>query len=138
MRFKINIFLLVCTLLFQTSCSMRGYFGFTPPSTPSSGSVVIESPTVTSIWPAAGVLNGGNQITIFGTGFLSGVVVRFDGIACTSLVLLSSTAITCTTPLHSAGAVTVMATNSDTQTGSLSSGYTYQAAPTITSVTASS
>ena len=116
---------------------MRGYFGFTPPSTPSSGNVVIESPTITSIWPAAGVLNGGNQITIFGTGFLSGVEVTFGGTACTSLVLSSSTAITCTTPAGSAGAWTVTATNSDTQTGSLSSGYTYQAAPTITSVTPS-
>ena len=77
-------------------------------------------------------------MTITGTGFLSGVGVTFGGTACTSVVVVSGTSITCITPAHSAGAVTVTATNSDTQTGSLSNGYTYQAAPTITSIVDSS
>ena len=98
----------------------------------------MPAPTVTSVKASIGPLAGGTLVEVTGTGFLSEVAVKFDGTLCTGLVLLSSTSVICTTPLHSAGAVTVTATNSDNQSGSLSPGYTYQAAPTVTSVTASS
>ena len=104
----------------------------------SRGYTYQAAPTVTSVTPSSGVTAGGTAVTITGTGFLSGVRVRFGGTLCTDLVLLSSTSITCTIPAHSAGAVTVTARNSDNQIGSLSSGYTYQAAPTVTLVRDSS
>src|SRR6185369_11114218 len=49
----------------------------------------------------------------------------------------NSTSITATTPAHAAGAVNVVVTNSDTQSGTLSNGYTYTVAnpaPTVTSI----
>ena len=106
----------------------------------SSGYTYQAAPTVTLVTASSGATAGGTAVTITGTGFLSGVGVKFDGKPCTGLVQKSSTSITCTTPAHSAGAVTVTARNSDTQSGSLSSGYTYQAAPTptVTSIVASS
>jgi hypothetical protein len=92
------------------------------------------APTVTSVAPNAGALAGGTAITITGTGFLSGATVDLGGSTCTSVVVVSTTSITCTTSAHAAGAVNVTVTNADTQNGALASGYTYQAAPTVTSV----
>ena len=95
------------------------------------------APTVTLVTASSGALDGGTLVTVKGAGFLSGVGVTFDGTACTTLTLTSSTELTCTTPAHSPGPVTVRATNTDGQGGSLYPGYTYQAAPTVTSVIAS-
>jgi hypothetical protein len=42
------------------------------------------------------------------------------------VVVASGTQMTATTPAHAAGAVNVVVTNPDTQTGTLTSGYTYR------------
>ena len=86
-----------------------------------------SSPVVSSLSPTSGILAGGTAITITGTGFLSGAAVSIGGSACTSVSVSSATSITCTIPSHAAGAVTVSVTNTDTQSGSLVSGYTYTA-----------
>ena len=52
--------------------------------------------------------------------------------------MVSSTSITATTAAHVAGAVNVVVTNTDAQSGTLTNGYTYTAtnpAPTVTSIT---
>lgn len=84
-----------------------------------------SSPVVSSLSPTSGILAGGTAITITGTGFLSGATVDIGGSACTSVSVSSATSITCTAPSHAAGAVTVSVTNTDTQSGSLVSGFTY-------------
>jgi len=81
--------------------------------------------TVTSVTPANGSSLGGTPVTIAGTGFNAGAGVTFGGTAATSVVVVNATQITATTPAHAAGAVNVTVTNSDTTTGTLTNGYTY-------------
>ena len=47
------------------------------------------------------------------------------GTAATGVTVVSSTSITATTPAHAAGAVNVVVTNTDAQSGTLTNGYTY-------------
>ena len=95
-----------------------------------------DAPTVTSASPNAGALAGATAITITGTGFLNGATVSLGGSPCNSVIVASSTQITCITTAHAAGAVTITVTNADTQNGSAAAAYTYQPAPTVTSVAA--
>jgi hypothetical protein len=93
------------------------------------------APTVTSITPNSGPGAGGTPVTITGTGFLAGATVSLGGTAATSVNVVGSTSITATTPAHVAGAVSVVVTNSDTQSGTLTNGYTYlNPAPTVTAI----
>jgi Galactose oxidase-like, Early set domain/IPT/TIG domain len=96
------------------------------------------APTVSSITPNTGTANGGNGVTIAGTGFLAGATVKLGGTAATGVSVASSTSITATAPAHAAGAVDVLVTNTDSQAGSLINGYTYTGtnpAPTVSSIT---
>src|SRR5262249_9204159 len=69
-----------------------------------------------------------------GTGFLSGATVSFGGTAATAVTVVNGTTITATTPAHAAGAVNVVVTNTDSQSGTLTNGYTYNPAPTVASI----
>ena len=89
----------------------------------SSGSN--PAPTVTTISPSSGSTSGGTPVTITGTGFQSGATVSLGGTAATGVTVVSSTSITATTAAHAAGAVNVVVTNTDSQSGTLSGGYTY-------------
>jgi hypothetical protein len=104
----------------------------------------VAAPTVTSAESnntnavsglAAGPIDGtGHTIDITGTGF-AGSTVTIGGNACTGPVV-AATLITCTAPDNTtAGAEDIVVTNEDTQAGTLSSGWTFQAAPTITTLT---
>jgi hypothetical protein len=94
------------------------------------------APSVAGIGPNSGPASGGTAVTITGTGFQSGATVSLGGMAVSNVVVGSSTSITATTPAHAAGAVNVVVTNSDTQSGILSNGYTY-IAPADFTITAS-
>ncbi len=100
------------------------------------------APTVTSISPNSGTINGGTAVTITGTGFLAGATVSVGGTAATGVTVVNSTSITATTPAHAAGAVNVIVTNSDTQSGTLTQGFTYTTvsnpAPTLTGISPAS
>lgn len=93
------------------------------------GSIVITytlaAPTVTSIAPNSGSLAGNTSVAITGTGFLGGATVDLGGASCSSVVVVSGTSLTCTTGAHAAGAVNLVVTNTDAQTGTLSSAYNY-------------
>lgn len=103
------------TLTTSAAASQGGFlFAFQPP----------PAPTVTSVSPAAGGLDGGTPVTIEGTGFSSDTTVDIGGAAATSVVVVSSTQITCVTPARTAGAKTVTVTNSAGD-GTLASGFTY-------------
>ena len=95
----------------------------------------LSAPTVSSVTPNNGLATGGTAVSIAGTNFVSGASVSFGGSAATSVVVVSATQITATTAAHAGGAVNVVVTNPDTQTGTLTNGFTYRAAPTISSVT---
>src|SRR5436190_9119496 len=98
--------------------------------------VVAAAPAITSVNPNSGSTAGGTNVTITGTNFQSNATVKFGGVAATNVNVTSSTTITATTPAHAAGAVDVLVTNADAQSGTLTAGFTYNVpAPTITSIT---
>ncbi len=93
------------------------------------------TPTITSVSPDSGTLNGGSSISIQGTNFLSATTnctstctdptVTIDGLDCTGVTFVSSTEITCITPVHDiAPDLTVEVTNWDGQSVSFT-GYSY-------------
>jgi len=79
-----------------------------PPTTPddlSSPDLTVSpdltpfnAPSVVSVSPASGINNVPTSITITGTDFRAGATVTVGGLACTSVVVVSSTSITCTVP----------------------------------------
>lgn len=82
------------------------------------------SPTITSVLPAGGATAGGTPLTITGTDFAPTITsVTIDGNACTSVVRVSQTRITCVTPAGTSGSKTLTVTNSDGS--SASSAYAY-------------
>jgi Galactose oxidase-like, Early set domain/IPT/TIG domain/Glyoxal oxidase N-terminus len=83
------------------------------------------APTVSSLTPNSGTANGGTGVTIAGTGFLAGATVKLGGTAATNVSVLSGASISATTSAHAAGAVNVVVTNTDGQSGSAANGYTY-------------
>jgi hypothetical protein len=64
-------------------------------------------------------------VSISGSNFLAGAGVSFGGTAAGSVSVVNSSTITAATPAHAAGAVSVVVTNSDGQSGTLASGFTY-------------
>ncbi len=90
-------------------------------------------PTVTGVSPNTGSTAGGTTVTITGANFATGATVTFGGTGATNVVVVSSTSITATVPAKSAGAVTVTVTVNG-QSGSLTSGFTYVATPTVTGI----
>ena len=84
------------------------------------------APTVTSVGFNTGSLVGGTVVTITGSNFISGATVDFGGLACTSVTFVNPTSLTCITPAHATGAVTVTVTNPDTQSGGAAGAYNYK------------
>jgi hypothetical protein len=64
---------------------------------------------------------------------VTGPGVTFGGSSATNVVFVNSTTLTATTPAHTVGQVDLVVTNPDSQTGTLTNGFTYRDAPTITS-----
>jgi hypothetical protein len=93
-------------------------------------------PTVTAITPNAGPAGGGTAVTIAGANLVAGATVSFGGTAATAVTVASSTSITATTPAQGAGAVSVVVTNPDGQSGTLANGYAYTSTNPVPSVTA--
>jgi hypothetical protein len=80
---------------------------------------------VNSISPSSGTTSGGTSVKITGTGFLSGATVTLGGVAGTNVTVANSTTITATTPSHAAATVNVVVANSNGQSSTLTSGFTY-------------
>ncbi|MDP3396419.1 MAG: IPT/TIG domain-containing protein [Methanoregula sp.] len=107
------------------------------------------SPAVSSITPSTGQNNASVIITdLAGTGFLSGATVKLTksgqtDIVATGVTVVSATRITCTFDLtgKAAGPWNIVVTNTDTQTGTLTNGFTVTSltpTPTFTSITPAS
>jgi IPT/TIG domain len=90
-------------------------------------------PTVSSVSPSGGTVAGGTSVVITGTNFTGATGVTFGGVAAT-VVSVSATSITATTPAHAAGAVNVSVTT-PAGTGTGGNLFTYGASlPTVTSI----
>ncbi len=121
----------------QTSGAIYSQVGTIASNYLRSGSVqimFITAPTATGISPTSGTAAGGTPVTVAGTGFVAGATVTIGGVVCTSPTVVSATSLTCTTGAGSAGAVNVVVSNSDSQSSTLASGFTY-VAPATYSVT---
>jgi hypothetical protein len=106
----------------------QGAYGVTTCVGYTCGASAGAAPTVTSVSPSTGTTAGGTALTITGADFVATPTITVGGAACTGVGFTNSTTITCTTPAHAAGAVNVIVTNPDTQTGTGVSAYTYVAA----------
>lgn len=98
---------------------------------------VVAAPAVSSVAPTFGATAGGTTIVITGTGFVTGATVAIAATACTSVVVNSSTQITCVTGAHaSVNNATLQVTNPSLLSGTLPSAFNYSdaAAPTVVSI----
>lgn len=101
-------------------------------ASPSSLTVTTASAfAVTTISPSSGPTGGGTAITMTGTAFVNGATVTIGGAAATSVSWVSATSITATTPTGTVGLKDVVVTNPDTQSATLTSGFTYVGAPAV-------
>jgi hypothetical protein len=91
------------------------------------------APTISSISPASGALGGGTAVTLTGTGFLSAATVSIGSAPLSGITVVSSTSITGFTTSSTSGAKDVVVTNTDSQVGTLTNGYTYSAGPSVAS-----
>ncbi len=96
-------------------------------------------PTILSVSPNTGSLNGATFITITGTNFQAGAsAVIGPSPACLGMNVVSATSMTCTTRATVAGTYDIDVTNGDGQQGVGSGLFTYLADPTVTQVSPNS
>ena len=93
---------------------------------------------ITGVVPGNGSTVGGATVRITGAGFVAGASVRFGTVLSPSVTVVNSTAIDATVPANTVGTFSVSVTNGAGTWGVGSNLFTYVAAPTVTSVTASS
>ncbi|MFN3202148.1 MAG: IPT/TIG domain-containing protein [Bradymonadia bacterium] len=87
-----------------------------------------EDLTLNSIIPPQGVVTGGTEVRIIGSGFYEGLNIRFDNIPCQSLEIESLNRARCVTPPGTVGtaAVTAVVQAGDgLQNAELEGGFTY-------------
>ena len=75
--------------------------------------------------PATGSTSGGTAVTVTGHDFTGATAVTLGGNACTSLVVVNDTTITCVTPAHAAGAVGVTVTTPVGTSAARANSFTY-------------
>ncbi|MDX6373283.1 MAG: hypothetical protein QOD98_2271, partial [Nocardioidaceae bacterium] len=97
------------------------------------GFTYVDAPTLTTVTPTTGPTGGGTSLTLTGTVFRAGMQVRFGGVLATGVTVVSATQATAVAPAHAAGAVDVSVTTPG-GTATLTGGYTYVAAPSLTAV----
>ena len=83
------------------------------------------SPTITSISPAYGTVDGGTAITITGTGFVDTPTVTIGGRSCTGITFVDATSVTAVTPAGKPGDRDVKITNPDAGYATLTKGFKY-------------
>jgi hypothetical protein len=98
--------------------------------------VGVDPPVVTRISPAAGLLDGGNMVTVVGTGFSPNATVTIDSVIAAiedynPTAVRTSTALSVRAPAHAAGPVDVVVTNADGQKHRIAGGYTYAPSETF-------
>ena len=82
-------------------------------------------PNVTSISSTRGRAIGGLPVTISGTNFDAGAKVTMGGLPASAVKVVSATEIQALTPARTAGAVDIVVTNADGQSGRLAAAFTY-------------
>lgn len=83
-------------------------------------------PTISAIDPASGPVAGGTLVTVSGTGFEPGALLRIGGRAAASVVVVSATTVEAIAPEGDNGAADVEIINPDAQSATLAGGFTYE------------
>jgi hypothetical protein len=84
-------------------------------------------PTIASLSPSSGGMEGGTVVTVTGTGFdtaAGGTTVTIGGVAATAVTVTSETSLTCTAPAGAAGPADVVVSTSG-GSATLAQGFTY-------------
>jgi hypothetical protein len=102
-----------------------GGYSVTLPSAFTYTSATPVAPTLTSVTPRNGPRTGGTLITLSGTNFQPGAVVRVGGTAANGVTYLGTTTLTAFTPAGTTGGQTVSVTNPSTLSAQLANGFTY-------------
>jgi hypothetical protein len=97
-------------------------FTYTTPPTPA------PAPTVTSLSPAQGSVTGGTDVTINGTNFKPGVLVRFGGTTAT-IVSVTTTRVVARTPAQAEGVTSLTVLNTDGYGVQLPEAFTFRGLP---------
>lgn len=83
-------------------------------------------PSLTSVTPNFDRVSGGAALTITGARFVSGATVTIGGVACTSVVIVDSTQITCNSPVNQLeGIYDLVVTNPNGESATLALAFTY-------------
>lgn len=99
----------------------RSVFTYQAPTPPPP-----VAPQVTSLSPVSGSMDGGNTVTVTGSGFTPDAVVRFGGERATGVQVASPTALSAVAPVNLDGQVPVSVTTSAGEGATAGgSGYTY-------------
>ena len=98
--------------------------------TPTTPTPVAAQPTVTTIAPQTGPIEGGTAVTIAGTNFTESAVVTVGGVGLAGAQVVNATTITGTTGAHAAGVVDVLVRIGN-QTATLGGGFTYTPPPPV-------
>ena len=103
-------------------------------SLPTGYNALGTAPTLTTVTPNSGTTGGGTNIVLTGTNFQAGATVTVNGNAAGSVMVTSSTSISCWTPAGAAATVAVRVTNLDAQFAELATGFTYTTGPLISTI----
>jgi hypothetical protein len=92
---------------------------------------IYPTPTITSISPNSGVMDGGTVVTVYGKDFSPSVKIIMNGTEISPLSYYNSTSFAFVTPkVTTAGAVDITVLNKDTgKSSTLASAFTYTAPP---------
>ena|GEM_PF-2778175 len=103
-------------------------------ATITGGFRYFHAPTLSSIIPSAGPLEGGNTLTVNGTRFGVGTKVKVGEKNCLTVRVLSPSQLTCILPASDRGDYLVRVINQYDQESSEQVQYTYRTAPQVTSI----
>jgi len=104
--------------------------------TASNSYTYAGAPAISSISPNNTPKEGGDTITITGTGFTDGVKVKFGDVYLNTVTLINDTTLTVITPASAAGTVDVVVEDIYSQSTTLANGFTYvNAVMTISAIT---
>ena len=130
------------TLTCRTPEHAPGFVDITVLSPVSGGAIesnafeFLPVPEIDTCLPGHGVTAGGTSVTVRGSGFTAVTNVTFDGSDAANVDVYSGTVLTCETPGHAAGPVTVRVENCADAFDEVADGYVYSdnEPPTISSV----
>lgn len=104
----------------------------------SGGFTYSDSINVSSVSPTSGPTGGGTVVTIKGTGFQSGAIVKFGSAQSTAVMVASSTEVDAMSPAETSGTVAITVTDPNSQSSSLPSAFTYTSGPSVSSISPTS